>query len=80
MPVKFNQIVKHAKIEFLPGVSVDFEDPDAETYFKEAGWADATTDPSVRTYSQEEISIDPTTVFGEGHGDKTGKPVLPPSE
>jgi hypothetical protein len=61
MAVKFNQRVLHGRIEFLPGVVVAFEDPNGNAYFTKSGWADTTSEEPVRTYSVEEVSIDPET-------------------
>jgi hypothetical protein len=58
MTVKFKETVKHGTMEFLPGVPLAFEDPDAEPYFKGAGWAENTPDAPIRTYSQDEVSVD----------------------
>lgn len=67
MTVQFNQRVLHGRIEFLPGVVVAFEDTNGDAYFINAGWAVATTDDPVRTYSFDEVSIDVTTrVAGTG--------------
>jgi len=61
MALIFQQAVKHGKVEILPSVAVAFEDPDAEAYFTAAGWATATKSPPVRTYTQDEVSVDPLT-------------------
>jgi len=76
MAIKFTTagIVKHGKLSFAPGVAYAFEDKDAEPYFIAAGWAEATHDAPVHTYSLGEIDIDPATVFGGGSN--KGKPVL----
>lgn len=66
-----NERFLHQKIEFFPGVVLGFEDPDADQYFINAGWAVASKDAPVRVYSQDEVSIDPTTVIAE-----TGKLVI----
>lgn len=66
MPVIFNESYKHGRLEFFPGVSVAFEDPDAEPFFKKVGVAEATDLPPVKTYSQDEVSIDPETAFVDG--------------
>lgn len=66
MPIIFSQSYKHDRLEFFPGVSLSFEDPDAEPFFKKVGVAADTTEPPVRTYSQDEVSIDPETIFADG--------------
>jgi len=72
MAIKFNQVVKHDRIQFFPGVSVTFEDVNAEAYFIALGWADATTEAPVHTYAADEVAIDTTTRVAE-----TGALVLP---
>lgn len=66
MPVIFKESILHDRTRLMPGVSLAFEDPDAEAYFVAAGWADATKAKPVHTYSQEEIAVDPTTTYGDG--------------
>jgi len=66
MAVRFTTSYRHGAIEFLPGVSIAFEDPDAETFFKKVGAATSTDDPPVRTYSSDEVDIDPATIFPDG--------------
>lgn len=78
MAVKFNQAVRHGTAQLLPDVAVAFEDSDADAYFIGMGWAASTTDAPVYTYSKDEVSIDPETVFGDGPN--KGKPVLASSE
>lgn len=58
MGIKFNERTLHERIEFMPGVTYGFEDPDAESYFKGAGWAVDSAEPVQRTYAQEECSVD----------------------
>lgn len=72
MAIKFSGVTRHQGVEFIPGVSYAFEDSDAEPYFTNAGWASTTDEPAVRTYSQDEVSIDPLTRSAED-----GKFVLP---
>lgn len=70
--IVFKSVTKHSKFEFMPGVPVAFEDPDAVPYFVDGmHWADRTDAAPVRVYSQEEVSIDPMAVDGA-----TGKLVL----
>lgn len=57
----FSQAVKHGRIELMPGVPLAFEDPLANDYFTRLGWASASDDVPVRTYSAEEVVIDPET-------------------
>lgn len=67
MAVKFNQQVRHGRIEFLPGLIVAFEDANGDAYFINAGWADSTTETPVRTYTADEVAIDTNTrVAGTG--------------
>lgn len=65
MPIIFNQVVKHDRIQFFPGVPVAFEDPLADAFFTALGWADATSDTPVHTYSADEVVIDPETRVAE---------------
>ena len=58
MAMKFSERVLHDRIELLPGLSLAFEDPDAEPYFIACGWGSPTDEEPVRTYSQEEVSVD----------------------
>lgn len=79
MAVKFHQPanggqILHGREVFIPGVSLAFEDPDAEPFFIKAGWAEATEEPPALTYSQERVSIDPEAVFADGPS--KGQPVL----
>lgn len=74
MALLFNQFVRHGRVEIPADVPVAFADPDAEPFFIALGWAETTTKKPRRTYSQEEVSIDPETtnadtglrVLGEG--------------
>lgn len=66
MAIQFNQLVKHGKLAFAPGPTYGFEDPDAETYFRNAGWADASDKPVEIEIGKESIDIDPDTVFADG--------------
>lgn len=61
MAIEFNQVVKHGRIQFFPGVSVAFDDPRADAYFTTLGWASESSNPPVHTYSAEEVEIDPET-------------------
>jgi hypothetical protein len=72
MPLKFHKPTRHGKFELLPGVVYGFEDEDAEPYFLALGWAEKATGTPVRTYSKEEIDIDPLTIRASD-----GKHVLP---
>ena len=64
--ITFRALTKHGALQFLPGVPVAFDDPDAAPYFLSAGFADKTKDAPVHTYSKGEIDIDPETIFGDG--------------
>lgn len=75
MALKFNQVVRHDRVQFLPGVAVAFEDPRAEAYFTALGWADPATDAPVYTYTADEVAIDPETRVAA-----TGALVLPAQE
>ncbi len=66
MTLVFNQPVKHGAQQFLPGVPVGFEDPDAEAYFVNAGWASVSADEPVFIYDAEAVAIDTQAVFGDG--------------
>lgn len=66
MSIKFKESYKHQTLEFLPGVTLSFEDPNAEDFFKRVGVAEDSSDPPVKTYSAEEIVIDEGTVFADG--------------
>lgn len=74
MGLKFNQRVKHGKLDFHPGVVYGFDDSDAEPYFTALGWADKTADAVQVQLTKGEIDIDPDTVFGTGPN--LGKKVL----
>lgn len=78
--IKFNQRVKHGRLDFHPKLVYGFEDPDAAPYFKACGWAeDSDEEPDV-TISIDELDIDPVTVFGHDHdelGRKRGQFVSP---
>lgn len=66
MSLKFNQRVKHGKLDFHPKVVYGFEDPDAPVYFKAMGWAAETSEKPEVTITIGELDIDPDTVFGDG--------------
>jgi hypothetical protein len=66
MAVKALQRYLHQGVEFLPGPAFGFEDPDAEPFFIKTGCFEATSDEPVRVYTQDEISVDPETVFADG--------------
>lgn len=70
----FNQPVRHGDVQFLPGVPVGFEDPDAVPYFTGTGWAEASAETPVHIYPKSVIDIDPATIFA--HGPKKGQRVL----
>jgi hypothetical protein len=72
MAVIFNQAVKHAALQLIPGVPVAFEDDGAEGYFIAAGWADTTDDEPVHTYPVGSAPVDPLTRFAD-----TGRYVMP---
>ncbi len=74
MTIKFNQTVRHGRLEFNPDVPLAFEDKDAEPYFIAAGWAEETKSKPARTYAQDEVPIDPATIHGDGPN--KGQPVL----
>lgn len=67
MAIKFTAAAKHGTVQFVPGVALAFEDPDAEDYFIEAGWAEATSDEPVHTYDAATVSIE------EGCADRTAR-------
>ena len=74
MTIKFSGGVKHDRHEFLPGPALAFEGDRVEEYFINCGWAAETSDPPERTYSADEVVVDPATVFGSGEA--AGQPVL----
>lgn len=74
MAVIFNQPVKHDRLQFFPDVPIAFEDPNADTYFVNAGWAALTDDEPVHTYSADEVVIDVETVHAAGPN--RGLPVM----
>lgn len=76
MTIKFTGAVKHQQFEFLPGSPLAFEGDRVEEYFLSAGWAEETDDEPVRTFSAEEVTVDPETVFGTVGHEKAGQPVL----
>lgn len=59
-------VTKQGAAQIPPSLPVAFEDPDAAPFFVKVGWADESTLDPVITYSQEEVSIDPETVYGSG--------------
>lgn len=61
MAVKFKNVTKHGVENFVPGVALGFEDPDAEPYFIACGWADATNDEPVIVYEAGRVEVDPET-------------------
>lgn len=73
MRIKFNQRVKHGRLDLHPGPVYDFEDPDAGPYFIACGWAADASGSAAEsiTIGLAEIDIDPMTVSAE-----TGKFVL----
>lgn len=75
MAIKFKELIRHGREQLVPGIALGFEDPDAEPYFLAVGWAEETDEEPVRVYSQEEIDIDPLTVYGD-EGPKRGQVVL----
>lgn len=58
--------IKHDRVAFHPGVPYGFEDQDAEPYFKAAFGAEDTDDEPSVIFTQDEVSIDPDTIFGGG--------------
>ena len=66
MAVIFNQGVLHDKVFLLPGIALGFEDPDADAYFVNNGWASLTKDTPVFTYNAGAISVDADAVVGTG--------------
>jgi hypothetical protein len=64
--IKFNQRIKHGKLDFHPTVKYGFEDPDAAPYFKACGWADDATGDADVVVTIGELDIDPLTIWGDG--------------
>jgi hypothetical protein len=58
----FREPVKHGRVLLPVNTPVAFEDPDANPYFINAGWASETDEEPQLTYSAEEIEVDPETV------------------
>lgn len=71
MAIKFNQAVKHERLQFIPGVALKFKDAKAEDYFVAAGWAEKTKEKPAHTYEKGSVEIDPDTISAD-----TGKKVL----
>jgi hypothetical protein len=69
-------VVKHGTIIMQPGSIVGFEDPDAAPYFIAAGWAEPSDEEPSIVYTQGEVDVDPTTVFGTNEHPDKGKRVL----
>lgn len=68
MAIRFTGVTKHGKKEFAPGVAYRFEDPDAEPYFRKAGWAEAYKPSKGETVIEVgigEVDIDPDTIHNE---------------
>ncbi len=78
MNLQFDDRVKHGKIDFHPGVTYAFEDPDAVPYFVAAFGAKKTKDAATVTIGLDEIDIDPETIFGSG--ERKGEKVLAPTK
>lgn len=76
MAVKFTDTVKHQKFEFADGSVLGFEGDRVEEYFINAGWAKATDSEPTRIYGEDEVSVDPETVFGTREHDQAGNLVL----
>lgn len=66
MPIKFNEVTRHGRQVMMPGIVYGFEDPDAEPYFIKAFGARKSTRKPTHIFTQEEVSVDPDTVFGDG--------------
>jgi hypothetical protein len=65
MAVKFTSLTKHATLQFLPNISLGFEDADVEDYMIHAGFAVKTNDPPVHVYPKGEIEVDFDTRHNE---------------
>lgn len=75
MAVVFNQAFKHGTEEFARNGVYAFGDADAEAYFRKAGVAAVAPIPSVPVLIPVgSITIDPTTVMG--NGPKRGRRVM----
>jgi len=75
MAIKFNQTVKHGRLQFSPGLIYAFEDENAEPYFIKLGWAEKVKGNAEYTYSKDDVEIDVETVVGT-NGPDTGAKVL----
>jgi hypothetical protein len=74
MPIKFNEVTKHDRLQFPPGVPIGLADKGAEDYFVKAGFAKRTQDKAVLSYDVGSVVVDPATVFADGP--KKGQKVL----
>lgn len=63
MAVIFKSVVKHGRLQFLPGQPIAFKDARAEEYFVKAGWAEKSSKKAAYTYPKGSVEIDPETVF-----------------
>jgi hypothetical protein len=71
MAIKFLFPTRHGTKEFVPNISLGFEDEGAEEYFTEAGLAEATDTPPGYIYPEGSVEIDREAVHAS-----TGKPVF----
>ncbi len=55
MTIKFNQTVRHGRLEFNPDTPLAFEDKDAEPYFIAAGWAEESKGQGGADHAQDEV-------------------------
>lgn len=66
MAIKFKEPVRQSGQQLIPGVSLAFEDANAEAFFVAAGWAEETTEDPVHTYPEGSFEIDPDTRHSNG--------------
>lgn len=64
--IKFKNLTKHGTLQFPPGVTFAFEDPDAAPYFIKAGFAEKSSEEPTYVYPKTSIDVDPETIFADG--------------
>jgi hypothetical protein len=70
--VIFKSLTKHGTHQFLPGVSLGFEDEEVAHYCVAAGWASLTDEEPIHVYGKGEVQcgsgnglVDPATRHNE---------------
>lgn len=69
--LKFKNLTRHGRHEFLSTPKYGFEDEAVANYFVAAGWAAETTGEPDKVFGEDEITFDPETRSNE-----TGKLVV----